>query len=193
MTVRALLMGGRLVLGLLHGAGSSSKNGSDHLWHTQVCDCQLEVALVEYLCVCFLAARGSDPVQLVFVPLNRFGVVKGRGGHATTGRSVDEQAGTAESFQFLERRQDSHLVEIDASIDLIRIDLDPGDLGTGALTRAVLAMHGSDLPFLDLPATTEKLHGPVTNRSNGLLACVHRLLGLPGAGNNAAAGRSFAQ
>ena len=35
---------------------------SGHLGHTQVCDRQLEVALVEYLCVCFLAARGSDPV-----------------------------------------------------------------------------------------------------------------------------------
>jgi hypothetical protein len=42
---------------------------SDHLGHTQVCDCQFEVALVEYLCVCFLAARCSDPVQLVLVPL----------------------------------------------------------------------------------------------------------------------------
>ena len=62
---------------------------SDHLGHTQVCDCQLEVALVEYLCVCFLAARGFDRVQLVLVPLNRFGVVEGRRGHATTGRSVD--------------------------------------------------------------------------------------------------------
>src|SRR3954454_3828247 len=187
MTVRALLMGGRLVLGLLHGAGSSSKNGSDHLWHTQVCDCQLEVALVEYLCVCFLAARGSDPVQLVFVPLNRFGVVKGRGGHATTGRSVDEQAGTAESLQLLEGRKNSRLVEIDASIDLIRIDRDPGGSDTGALTRAVLAVHGGDLPFLDLRATTEKLRGLVTNRPNGLLAPAHRLLGVPGTGGNAAA------
>src|SRR6476659_216530 len=139
---------------------------SDHLGHTQVCDCQLEVALVEYLCVCVLAARGSDPVQVVLVPLDRFGVVEVRRGHATTGRSVDEQAGTAESLQLLEGGQDSRLVEIDASVDLIRIDLDPGDLGAGAFTRAVLAMHGSDLPFIDLPTTTEKRHGPVANRSN---------------------------
>src|ERR1700752_115300 len=40
---------------------------SDHLGYPQVCDRQLEVALVEYLCVCFLAARGFDPVQLVLV------------------------------------------------------------------------------------------------------------------------------
>ena len=60
--------------------------------------------------------------------------------------------------------QDRHLVEVDASIDLVRADLDPGGSDTGALTRAVVAMHGSDLPFLDLPATTQKLGGPVTNR-----------------------------
>src|SRR6476469_4401882 len=94
---------------------------SDHLGHAQVCDCQLEVALVEYLCVCFLAARGSDAVQLVLVPLNRFGVIEGRRGHATTGRSVEEQAGTAESLQLLEGGHDSRLVEVDASVDLIRI------------------------------------------------------------------------
>lgn len=35
---------------------------SGHLGHTQVSECQLEVALVEYLCVCFPAARGLDPV-----------------------------------------------------------------------------------------------------------------------------------
>src|SRR5829696_8634536 len=114
MTVWALLMSGSLVLGLLHvlhfleemgveaftaAVGKLSLPRSDHLWHTQVCDCQLEVALVEHLCACFLAARGLDPVQLVLVPLNRFGVVKGRRGHATTGGAVDKQAPTAESLQ----------------------------------------------------------------------------------------------
>ena len=71
-----------------------------------MCDCQLEVALIEYLGVCFPAARGLDPVQLVLVPLKRFGVVEGRHGHAATGCPVDEQAGTAESLQFLEGGQE---------------------------------------------------------------------------------------
>ena len=63
MTVWALLMGGGFVLGLLHGAAPPRRNGrSDQLGHPQVCDCQFEVALVEHLCVCFLAARGFDPV-----------------------------------------------------------------------------------------------------------------------------------
>jgi len=42
---------------------------SGHLGHTQVCDRQLEVAHVEHLCAHVLAASGSDPVQLVSVPL----------------------------------------------------------------------------------------------------------------------------
>src|SRR4051812_12102271 len=167
------------------GRGALVRSG--HLGYTQVCDRQLEVALVEYFCVCFLAARGPDPVQLVLVPLKRFGVVEVRRGHATPGGSVNEQAGTAESLQLLEGRKESRLVEIDACVELIRIDLDPGGSDAGALTRAVLAVHGSDLPFLDLCATTEKLRGLVTNRPNGLLARAHRLLGVPGAGGNAAA------
>src|SRR6201997_2371713 len=143
--------------------------------------------------MCFLTSRSSDPVQLVLVPLHRFDAVEGRRGHATTGCSVDQQAATAETFQLLEGGQDRHLVEVDAAVDLVRLDLDPGGSDTGALTRAVLAMHGSDLPFLDLPATTQKLDGPVTNRPNGLLARAHRLLGLPGGGNYAAAGRPVDQ
>jgi hypothetical protein len=87
---------------------------------------QLEVALVEHLCSYFLAARGSDPVQLVSVPLPRFDAVEGRRGHATTGRSVDQLTGTAKSLELLECGQDSHLVEIDASVDLIRADLGKG-------------------------------------------------------------------
>src|SRR5271163_3837649 len=62
---------------------------SDHLGHTQLCNRQLEVALVEHLCVCFLTARSSDPGQLLLVPLHRFHAVEGRRGHATTGCSVD--------------------------------------------------------------------------------------------------------
>jgi len=77
-------MGAALEEGADALGGISACCRSDHLGHTQVCDCQLEVALVEYLCVCFLAARGSDRVQLVLVPINRFGVVEGRRGHATT-------------------------------------------------------------------------------------------------------------
>jgi KaiC/GvpD/RAD55 family RecA-like ATPase len=67
--------------------GTCSRSG--HLGHTQVCNRQLEVALVEHLGVCFLTARSSDPVQLVLVPLHRFDAVEGRRGHATTGCSVD--------------------------------------------------------------------------------------------------------
>ena len=43
--------------------------GSGHRGHTQVCDRQFEVAHVEHLCAHVLAASGSDPVQLVSVPL----------------------------------------------------------------------------------------------------------------------------
>ena len=132
---------------------------SGHLGHTQVCERQLEVALVEHLCSYFLAARGSDPVQLVSVPLHRFDAVEGRRGHATTGCSVDQQACTAEALELLECGQDSHLVEVDASVDLVRADLDPGGSDTGALTRAVVAVQDSDLPFLDLLRATEKLRG----------------------------------
>jgi hypothetical protein len=49
-----------------------------------VCDRQLEVALVEHLCACFLAARSSDGV------------------HATAGRLVDQQVAAAEAVQLLE-------------------------------------------------------------------------------------------
>jgi hypothetical protein len=62
---------------------------SGHLGHTQVGERQLEVALVEHLCSYFLAARGSDSVQPVSVPVHRFDAVEGRRGHATTGCSVD--------------------------------------------------------------------------------------------------------
>src|ERR1700730_13642071 len=72
-----------------HTFGRGTCSRSDHLGHTQVCNCQLEVALVEHLCVCFLTARSSDPVQLVLVPLHRFDAVESRRGHATTGCSVD--------------------------------------------------------------------------------------------------------
>src|ERR1700761_4107609 len=82
--------------------GRSTCSRSDHLGHTQVCNRQLEVALVEHLGVCFLTARSPDPVQLVPVPLHRFDAVEGRRGHATTRRSVDQQAATAETFQLLE-------------------------------------------------------------------------------------------
>src|SRR6202040_1271866 len=81
-----------------HTFGRGTCSRSDHLGHTQVCNRQLEVALVEHLCVCFLAARSSDPVQLVLVSLHRFDAVEGRRGHATTGCSVDQQAATAETF-----------------------------------------------------------------------------------------------
>src|ERR1700754_1217885 len=111
---------------------------SGHLRHTQEGDRQLEVALVENLCVCFLAARGFPPVQRVFVALERLGVVEGRRGHATTGRSVDEQAVAAESLQLLERGQESHLVEIDASVELVRVDLVPGGSDACALARSTL-------------------------------------------------------
>jgi len=83
--------------------------------------------------------RGFDRVQRVFVPLHGFGVVEGRRGHATTGRAVDEQAATTEPFQLLEGGQDRRLVEIDASVDLIRIDLDPGGSDTGASLARLLA------------------------------------------------------
>src|ERR1700737_2500491 len=152
----------RVELAALALGHAELRERSGHLGHTQGGGRQLEVALVEHLCSYFLAARGSDPVQLVSVPVPRFDAIEGRRGHATTGRSVDQQTGTAKSPELLECGQDSHLVEIDASVDLIRADLDPGGSDTGALTRAVLAMHGSDLPFLDLPATTQKLGGPVT-------------------------------
>jgi hypothetical protein len=113
---------------------------SGHLGHTQVGERQLEVALVEHLCSYFLAARGSDPVQLVSVPVPRFDAVEGRRGHGTTGRAVDQQAGTAKSLELLECGQESHLVEIDAPVDLVRADLDPGGSDTGAVTRPVVAV-----------------------------------------------------
>src|ERR1700676_333801 len=72
-----------------HTFGRGTCSRSDHLGHTQVCNRQLEVALVEHLCVCFLTARSSDRVQLVLVPLHRIDAVEGRRGHATTGCSVD--------------------------------------------------------------------------------------------------------
>src|ERR1700687_1483386 len=163
---------------------------SGHLGHTQVCERQLEVALVEHLCSYFLAARASEPVQLVSVPRPRFDAVEGRRGHGTTGRAVDQQTGTAKSLEFLECGQDSRLVEIDASVDLIRADLDPGGSDTGTLIRPVVTVQDSDLPFLDVCAATENLRGPVTNRPNRLRARAHGLLGPPGAGSNTSAGRS---
>src|SRR6202022_1461853 len=129
----------------------------------------------------------------LFVPLHRFDAVVGRRGHATTGRSVDQQTGTAKSLELLECGQDSRLVEIDASVDLIRADLDPGGSDTGAVTRPVVAVQASDLPFLDVCVATEKLRGPVTNRPNRLRARTHGLLGLPGAGRNTSAGRPVDQ
>jgi hypothetical protein len=107
---------------------------SGHLGHTQVGERQLEVALAEHLCSYFLAARGSDPVQLVSVPLPRFDAIEGRRGHATTGRSVDQQTGTAKSLELLECGQQSHSAEIDAPVDRIRADLDPRGSDTGAAT-----------------------------------------------------------
>ena len=74
-----------------------------------------------------------EPVQLVFVPLPRFHAVEGRRRHGTTGRAVEQQAGTAKSVELLECGQDSRLVEIDASVDLIRADLDPGGSHTGTV------------------------------------------------------------
>src|SRR6476646_3560492 len=166
---------------------------SGHLGHTQVCERQLEVARVEHLCSYFLAARASEPVQLVFVPLPRFNAVEGRRRHGTTGRSVEQQAGTAKSVELLECGQDSRLVEIDASVDLIRADLDPGCSHTGTVIRPVVTVQDSDLPFLDVCAATENLRGTVTNRPNRLRARAHRLLGLPGAGSNTSAGRPVDQ
>src|SRR5882757_11319401 len=166
---------------------------SGHLGHTQVCERQLEVALVEHLCSYFLAARASEPVQLVFVPLPRFNAVEGRRRHGTTGRAVEQQAGTAKSLELLECGQDSRLVEIDASVDLIRADLDPGGSHTGTVIRPVVTVQDSDLPFLDVCAATECLRGTVTNRPNRLRARAHRLLGLPGAGSNTAARRPVDQ
>src|ERR1700716_282441 len=179
------------------GGGSWGRSAlvvrSGHLGHTQVCERQLEVALVEHLCSYFLAARASEPVQLVFVPLPRFNAVEGRRRHATTGRAVEQQAGTAKSLELLECGQDSRLVEIDASFDLIRADLDTGGSHTGTVIRPVVAVQDSDLTFLDVCAATENLRGPVTNRPNSLRARPHRLLGLPGAGGNTSARRPVDQ
>jgi hypothetical protein len=49
----------------------------------------------------------------------------------------------------------------------------------------VTVQHG-DLPPLDLRAASENLRGPVANRFDLVLARAHRLLGLPGAGGDAA-------
>jgi len=89
-------------------------------------------------------------------------------------------------LELLECGQDNRLVEIDASVDLIGADLDPGGSHTGTVIRPVVTVQDSDLPFLDVCAATKCLRGTVTNRPNRLRARAHRLLGLPGAGSNTA-------
>jgi hypothetical protein len=79
--------------------------------------------------------------------------------------------------------QDRHLVEVDASIDLVRADLDPGGSDTGALTRPVVAVQDSDLPFLDILAAAQA----------GMLAGAGALSGCSGRGRRICQGLGVSQ
>ena len=170
---------GRLLTKVAAAAAAPLVVRSGHLGHTQVCECQLEVALVEHFCSYFLAARASDLVQLVYVPLPGFNAVEGRRRHGATGRAVEQQAGTAESLELLECGQDSRLVETDAWVDLIRADLDPGGSDTGTL-------------ILDLPTAVARamstLRGRFPHASlNALILTEHTFIAVHASATSAAA------
>ena len=159
----------------------------DHLRDAELVDHQLEVMLVDDLSVSALGRRGSDPVRLRLGALQRLDAFKGRRRHPSTRRPVHQKAYAAKTVEFLQCGQHGRLEHVDACIHLRRVDLDPGDSDAGTLTGFMYPVHDRDLPFVDVQAAAnENLRGAGPNFLNSVSARAHRLLGLPGGGDDAA-------
>src|SRR5215218_1794476 len=149
-------------------------------------EAQLELPDVEYVCAQFAGSRVAKLPCVLSIALHRFRAVERRRRHAPAGLAVDQEAGAAEAFEILERWQHGRSVEVGGPSDLIAGHLEPGCAHTGAVSRAVVTMHRSDLPVVDCDiAAAEQLSGLFSQRCRGLGAPAQGVLGFPGAGGDA--------
>src|SRR6478672_7828854 len=150
---------------------------------------QLELTDVQNVCADLPRPRVAQFPRGLLIAIHGLAAVESGRRDTPAGGAVDQEAGAAEAVEILERRQDGGPVEVDGSVDLIARHLDPRRAYTGAVSRAVLAVHRPDLPLIDRDAAaTEPLACLVAQRRGLIRAGAQSLLRLPRAGGDALAG-----
>src|SRR5215217_4225294 len=113
-------------------------------------ECELELSDIGHVSAQFSGPRVPEFLRLLPVAFHRVAAVEGGRRDGTPRRAVYQQAGAAEALEFLERRQDRILVELDCAVRLVARNPDPCRPYTRAIARLVVAVQDSYLPLFDL-------------------------------------------
>ena len=162
--------------------------GSDRLGHPQVRQRDLELGDVDELPRGRVERRRAQVRRGVPGPLERLPALVRRGRGAAARGAVDEQAEAAEARQVLDLGDHRRADVVQLLVDALRSDACPGDAGARAGRHGPLAVQDGDLPLAHLGPVAEQLRGPVAQGRDRLRRRPHRLLALPRAGDDRAAG-----